>query len=1108
VDCPGCGVETQDGFRFCPSCGQRLYFHCQSCGAKLDASLAACPSCGIPAGDPASGSSASASPALTKVTDSIESPGISPPTQTLDTDSERRTVTVVFADVSGFTRLSETLDPEEVAALVDRCLTDLAEIVDQFEGTVDKFIGDCVMALFGAPIAHEDDPERAIQAALQMCAHVAGLSVHGDAAVSLESGGPSLSLHVGINTGTVVAGSIGGERRRDYTVLGDAVNVAARLGEVAGAGQVVVGESTYQLAQQAFEMEPLGRQRLRGRMEELHAYRVVRPRTTGDLVVPVSASAAPPLVGREGEIQELLTAFERAMAGRAQLVHVVGEGGIGKSRLVQDFADQISMRSPGASVSVRRTACEPRAQQTFGLTAGLFRDAYGVAPNDAPDVIRSKVRAGVGTLDIDAEEAERLSAMVEHVLGIDIAERLLPELEPEQLQRQLFLAVLRIVLGRLDQGPLVLIAEDVHWADSASLEILRRLLDRMSGRRFVLVLTSRPDFHASEVLQSSASVDITVLSVRPLERGDTMTLVSGRLGVEKSSLPDELTPLVVNRSGGNPLFILEIVRELLESGALICDPAGTRCDFGALVPDVPLSLQGLVLARLDRLPSAARRILQIASVLGPTFRDDVVTRIAPERADITSQLQFLCVSGILTADDGILSSGREGGTRLRFTQGLTQEVAYGSLLRRRRAELHGRAGLALESIVGDHPERLEDVETLAYHFSLSALKLKGARYLVMAGDWARDSYANEDAVRHYRGALDALNACEECDLQEVERERPPVEERLGRALQLVGRSEEAVARYRSALSAYERRCQRVDQARLLRRISGVAWEAGKPDEAIGLIRRGIEVLESGPEDIEQAHLYQELGRRAFRAGDNVEAIDWSRRALNLAHRLITKPTQQRSAAGAIAEAHNTLGVAMARAARSAEAIEELEAALGIAIEHSLWRAACRAYCNLGVVYATTDADRAVTLSIAGLDLARKIGHLGLQAWLHANLAGAYCTFMGNCDDDGVSAAVTAIELDRQLGQLDHLPVPLIVLGQICQCAGKSDQARRHYQEALKLAEAVQDPQLLFPCYEGLATLYLEAHDEQRATEYLDRAQELCDRFELDPDSLVVLPFLG
>jgi adenylate cyclase len=306
---------------------------------------------------------------------------------------------------------------------------------------------------------------------------------------------------------------------------------------------------------------------------------------------------------------------------------------------------------------------------------------------------------------------------------------------------------------------------------------------------------------------------------------------------------------------------------------------------------------------------------------------------------------------------------------------------------------------------------------------------------------------------------------------------------------------------------------------LQRKLAGLHWDAGERERSFGCLREGLRLLEAGPNggshgldaDVELAELCQEMGRLAFRTGDNQGAVHWAERALQQAERVAScgedDPLARRAAAAAISHALNTIGAAMARLERPAEAVAHIERSVAVAEEAGLLQAACRSYANLGVLYSTIDPGRSVLTCQTGLETAKKIGDLGFQSRLYANLAVAYCALTQRCDNEGLQAAQSAIELDRQLGQLDHLAVPLIVLGQIHQCHGDADTALRYYEEALALAEEIGEPQLLFPCHEGMATVFLDQGDEARAESCFLKADEVCARAGVDRDSLVVLPFL-
>ena len=516
---------------------------------------------------------------------------------------------------------------------------------------------------------------------------------------------------------------------------------------------------------------------------------------------------------------------------------------------------------------------------------------------------------------------------------------------------------------------------------------------------------------------------------------------------------------------------------------------------------MPATLHGLLLARLDRLDVAERRVIQEAAVIGPRFELPLLKAVSAEPGAVDAALDALAGADLVTP-----------GPDHRFRHGLLQEIVYQNILVARRTELHTRVGTALEAEGAGGPESLERLEALGHHWALGADKARGARYLMAAGDWARGMYANADAIQHYQRALDALEHCDApaaatrsrrsgswpgsgwptCSARPDD-ERPPSastrSSRPGTARRGTRRRRHAsFARWgvstgtparghgRSSASRRDSPCSATIESTSSRRTSTRRW-AGWPSAAAtasgpssGRSRRGSTPSGSPP----------------------IPSLDADGRG---------------EAATAAAQSHNTLGVAWARLGRLEEAVAHIERSVALARENGLLQAACRGLANLSVLYSTLDPGRAIETCAAGLETAKKIGDLGFQSRLYANLAVAYCALTNRCDEQGVGAAHAAIDLDRRLGQLDHLAVPLIVLGQIYQCHGDPTRAIAHYQEALALAEEVGEPQLLFPCYDGLATVHLDLGDEGLAEEFMQKAQAVCERAGLEPDALVVLPFL-
>jgi adenylate cyclase len=689
---------------------------------------------------------------------------------------------------------------------------------------------------------------------------------------------------------------------------------------------------------------------------------------------------------------------------------------------------------------------------------------------------------------------EATAPVLGYVLGIN--EMRPRDLDPEQLKRQISMAARMLVEQRLRRGPLLIIVEDLHWADAASLDLLQDVVDHLADRHLMMLVSHRPDASPPTVVRAEQSV----LRLSPLSPDETRALVAGLFGAVAGDAFNQLQHFVATRAAGNPLFVEEIVRSLVSTGVLVRQGDRWRCTAACEVVNVPPTLQGLLLSRIDRLPSDARRLLQAAAVLGVGFDEPLLLALAADPGAADAALHHLVTA------DLIQPVGREGEQKqYRFAHALVRDAVYENLLISRRTELHERAGRALERAVGPHPERLSDLEALAHHWSLAADRAKGARYLMAAGDWARALYANEDAIRHYQRALRALAECRACD-----HEVRAVRERLGDLLALTGHRSDALEHYEAVQKVFEAAADRSGAARLHRKIGGLHWDAGDRERAGACFRLGLERLGDDGDPVERAQLYQEMGRLAFRAGDNAGAIAWAERALAEADRE-TQPAadseRAREAAVTRAHAYNTLGVALARTGRLVEAVDRIERSLDLAERHDLLQAACRGYTNLGVLYSSLDPRRSIETCLRGLATAKKVGDLGYQSRLYANLAVAYCALTDRCEAEGVEAARTAIDLDRRLGLLDHLAVPLIVLGQIHQCHGEHELAFASYEEALGLAEPAGEPQLLFPCYDGLATLYLDAGDQVRAEVYLAKSQEVCERAGLEPDALMVLPFL-
>ena len=1107
MNCSCCGFEVQSGFAFCPKCGAKQPDPCPSCGYACAPDFAYCPKCGarVDHAPKAGNQREPSSPTIpATVTTGARSPALMlveperTPRRTLhkvDSEANRRTITVLFADLSGFTTMSERLDPEVMQAFQNELFEELTAAVQNFGGFVDKFIGDALLALFGAPAAHEDDPERALRAALDMIKRTACLSER-----SKISAGLPLMLHVGINTGHVVAGGLGAGVAKSYSVTGDTVNTAQRLQSMAPPGDVLVGPLTYRLTRHAFSYESLGDVALRGKAGSVLVHRLRGPLETpraarGLEILGLSA----PLIGRDAEMARMMGCLDLACGGAAQLMRLVGEAGIGKSRLVDEFVTRARDEDRFAGVAIRRAACSPLGEQSYGTLAAVLRSAYGIAHKASAAEAQAKLAEALSGLGMAAEEVERLMPLYFYVLGLCDPDDALQHVEPEQLRRQIFFAIRTVFERRLALSPLLIIVEDLHWADAVSLEALRFVMDRLERGRLMLLFTHRPTLEMDQL--DSSRISHTTLRLAPLGIADGQKLLAAFFGDGWNGSSGNLFNRILERASGNPLFVEEIIRGLIEAGILERDGSHWQIKSDEAAADIPASIQALLLARVDRLPHGVRRLAQEAAVIGPRFDAALLGATATDPAKVEAGLELLCDAEIIEEIAGANSISLQS---YRFTQTMLQDVIYQNLLLQRRIEMHGRIGAALERLCGDDPERLEDLSLLGHHFSLSASKPKGAHYLSAAGDRARAIYANDDAIRLYQQALAVLLTA-----GDQGPERLVLYERIADLCGAAGRRDTADEHYQTVLEAHRAAGDRAAGARILRKLGRLMWDAGKRNGAEAHYAEAAALLEGTDAPIEWAHLLQERGHLAFRIGDHAAAARWADDALGYAQSVPPEVDKQAGleAARATAEALNTKGVALARLGRSQEAVREVERSVAVAEAAGLLSAACRGYTNLGVLYTMIDPAQAMEVCRRGLDVARRIGDLGFQARLLVNLAVACCTFTDRCADEGVPAAEKAIELDRSLDQREHLAVPLIVLGQIHQCHGQPELAARCYNEAIEVAQETGEPQQLFPCYDGLATLNLDRGDMPEAERYFALAHDVCARHGLDPEALVVLPFL-
>ena len=640
---------------------------------------------------------------------------------------ERKNVTIMFADISGFMALSERLDPEAVVGIINRCFEKLGQIVYSYEGTIDKYIGDCIMALFGAPISHEDDSVRAVCAALDMREALADLS---------SELGVELTMHTGINTGAVIAVNVGSDLRMQYTVIGDAVNVASRLQSVSTAGQILVGEGVYHLTQHAFDYTPRGEIALKGRAEPVVAYeptKALRPRTR----IEVSQQRVfSPFVGRAAEKSILGVLLEEASQGRGQAVALKSEAGAGKSRLLHEFKQSLP-----PSTRYLEGRCLPYGGTSYQAIAEIVGQFFGFT-----DAVTEADRKVISSVGLGLEE---FVPCFDDLLSLPPRDPAYSLLDPQIRRSRTFAALIALIKAACREQPLVLVIEDLHWVEPTTEEFLAGFLDVISSLRVLLVFLHRTDYQPPWQDRSG----YVCLALSPLARTDSQRLIDSLFDTE---VAPELETYIYEHSGGNPFFIEELVRTLKETNVLRHNgQASLNCSPDQLA--VPATIEGVLGARIDRLDSETRLTLEVASVLGQQFSVALLSHVLEGSPRLGEQLKSLANAEFIQPADPQSDS-------FAFKHALTREVAYSRLMRGSRAKLHNRAAEAICEVT---PEVMaSQPEVLAYHYTEAGLVENALPYWLQAGQRAIQRSANLEAITYLRKALDLLPALPEGSLRD------------------------------------------------------------------------------------------------------------------------------------------------------------------------------------------------------------------------------------------------------------------------------------------------------------------------------------------------------
>jgi class 3 adenylate cyclase/tetratricopeptide (TPR) repeat protein len=720
--CGACGASNPADARFCGSCGASLGILCPSCGRRNPADGKFCTECGSSlsgtAPAPALGSRQSFMPA--ELADKVRAGSAA-------LEGERKLITVLFADVVGYTALSERLDPEEIRGLMHRAFEVMLNAVHRYEGTVAQLQGDGLLALFGAPIAHEDHAVRASLAGLEMQEGLQPLQEE------LAGRDIDFRVRVGLHSGLVVFGRIGSDLEFTFQAVGDTVNTASRVQGLAEPGTVVMSEATRRLATGYVVLEDRGEFAVKNKAEPVHVYQAIRAAGPRSRVDVSAERGLGPYVGREHELAELRARFEEASQGSGRVVFITGEAGLGKSRLVHEFRERLEddrLWLLGRCISYG-------ADIPYVPIVDLARSACGVEEADAEDVIIEKLTRRVDELGGDPANLPYLRFL----LSVDPGDPSVLDEDPMLRKPRVFEAFRDVLLAAVRDRPAVLVIEDLHWIDPPSVELLSFVADAVPDERLLVLLTHRPEWDSP--LGDRPFYRRIVLE--PLSASDTALVAGGASGAQ--TLPPAIAEEIYRKAEGNPFFIEEVTKSLVESGDLLAGDEGLSLGKPIDEIRVPDSVQDVIMARLDRLADEPRRALQTASVIGREFTSRLLERTEGRVLSEGAVRQ-------LKAVQLIFERSLYPELVFMFKHALTHEVAYESLLLERRRALHGAVGDAIKELYADRPT--EVVEMLAHHYERAERWDNALEYLAASADKAMAGFALVPARAYADRALAAM----------------------------------------------------------------------------------------------------------------------------------------------------------------------------------------------------------------------------------------------------------------------------------------------------------------------------------------------------------------
>jgi predicted ATPase/class 3 adenylate cyclase/uncharacterized protein HemY len=951
--CPFCGFQNPEEIHICLRCASSLNRSCPQCGASIPAGNRFCGQCGarLEETNPLKVQEEPTHPDGNLQDRMLKDLQARMPTTlsskiaraTNEMLGQRREVTVLFVDIANFSLASKSIDSEDLYLAVDEIMQLLASAVYKYEGTIDKFTGDGLMALFGIPLNHENDPERAVRAALDMQQI---LKEHREQLKDRYH--YEFHIRIGINTGSVIAGYLGDQKHLEYTVIGDTVNLASRLEMAAEPGQILVSFSTYQRSRPIIDYQTLPSLNLKGFPDSTPAYRPLSVRLEPGQVRGLPGLQVP-MIGRSTDLDRLIQAFKQVSSDKNSLVALVsGEAGIGKSRLIAEFHNQFH----GQPVSIFQGTCAAYMRITpYRVVADILRNIIHVSELDSEKVQRDALQRHVEMLGLSHTDILPYLLQVLGLLRTDpVLEVRIKVLEPAMLQRQTHLALRTLLVAESRLAPMVLIFDDLHWVDPASRQFIENFCQSIENVPILLVLVAREfqkyeDAHLIYVAANKHFRPPVEINLEPLSAIDSRRLVD-QLIQETTLKANSIKSTIAQRAGGNPYYTEELVRILMDHGGLVQEDSDWRVTNQAdeLIQEVPGTLQDLVLARFDRLPEPLRQTLQKASTLGQSFAVSLLQIFTQENPEtlmanlLELEKRDFLIQTRFGIEDGYL-----------FKHPLLQETIYGTMMKRDLRKFHYLVALAIET--GEHWLPGERNEILAHHYAESTAPSKAIPYLLASAEKASQNFANETVVQLYRRALSLMETSPEVTTLQIDEARVG----LGRALKFTGLIDEAgqlleeVVKRLSDANAIQS-SDGPNALRVLveglRELSDIRARESNLEVAVQLLRRGLDILgDTGRQEypIYWRRLADRLAWVYFRQGKLEEAYNLADLALlDVKSWEMEDPTT-------VASLWNTIGGVYYTRSRLNDAIQSVERSLQIYKDLNYHWGMAVALNNLGIL---------------------------------------------------------------------------------------------------------------------------------------------------------------